>query len=154
MGNARTLPAAVARRVFRADDGLLLDIVVPDADIEAWDRTLALVASWPGATHVVGSQQRPPPRRFTDFRSTSQAEGGCISIWVSGCQVNLHHFGDDEIELDIDPGDVGSDESARGLLGFVADLARAIGREVHIAPESLHAMVLLAFHPVRAEWTW
>jgi hypothetical protein len=148
------IPDSVIRGAWRDDEDSLVDIVVRDTDALAWDRAIAFASARPGAAYEVDGKPSALPANLDGIRTDDGYQLGHFWIPVAGCMINCHYYGeDDEIEFDIDPRDVTSDEIAREVLTFVEGLARAIGRPVHLTPESLHERPMLSFDPAAPGWS-
>jgi hypothetical protein len=148
------IPDGVIRGAWRDNEDSLVDVVVLDTDAVAWDRAIAFASAWPGAAYEVDGKPSALPVKLDGLRSGDGYQLGHLWILVGGCMINCHFFGEeDEIEFDIDPRQVTSDEIARDVLTFVEGLARAVGRPVHLTPESLHERPMLSLDPATSAWS-
>jgi hypothetical protein len=146
------IPDDILRGLWREEDGSLVDIVALDTDVVAWDRALAFVSEWPDATYTVDGMASAVPVKLDEFRPPGGLSPGRLSLSIQGCIINGHYFDEDEIEFDIRPREVSSDEIARKVLAFAEGLAKAIDRPVHLTPESTHDRPMITFDPSTSRW--
>lgn len=108
-----------------APDGALRDVYVRGTSMEDWNRLFALagVSPEPGAE-----------RRNVHF------DAGRVRLLGDLCTP-------DEIELSFDPAEVDGPDALADLLGFVAQLGRALGKIVEITPRNLPQFPFLRFDP-------
>ena len=67
-----------------------------------------------------------------------QEQTKVLSIWLGGVQLNCHFFAEREIELDLDPRQITSEESFNALRQFMEPLADALQHPILLTPENLN----------------
>ena len=70
-----------------------------------------------------------------------------LSVNVGGVLLNTHFFSLEEIEFDLDPQEVDSEERFGSLLSFLAGCGRATGKTAIVTCENLPQKVILRYHP-------
>jgi hypothetical protein len=75
-----------------------------------------------------------------------------LSIDVDGIRINFHFFTENEIEGDLDPREIDSDERLGKLLRFLRTVGQGLSREVRLTPENCSDTVLLAYSPREDAW--
>lgn len=122
-------------------DGALCDIVVPDMTYENWIEVLGyfharsevwkLRLSYGVLVRIVGSSSIGPDDRLL-------ARGD-----LPGQPIAWHL--DDELEIDLDPRLVDSDEHVAAIHGLMRDLGRLLDRDVTMSLEGERGAVIFAY---------
>jgi hypothetical protein len=134
-------------------DGALRDIYARPADLAAWNRALAFLASSTTLRYQVnGIEEAVPtsaaePLSRGDLSSLLMADFGCIGL-------TCHFFTEDEVELSFDPTDVRDQASLDTLGTFVIGLSNATGCDVFVTPENLRERPILRYIAGRSTWEW
>lgn len=126
-------------------DGSLRDIYVDSTTEQDWDAFLSFLreGEHPLSYSQDGEAAPVPTRASEALRDTSCAH--LLSIAVSGVIVNCHFFTADEIELDVAPGDVATQEALDGLLGFMRGIGDHLRKDVTLTAENSPELVLLRY---------
>ena len=114
-------------------DGSLRDIYVLQTSRADWEVFIAFVAAYPH-THAVDGEQCPILGAAQIFDGPSSSSSHLLSISLGGVKANCHFFGESQLELDIEPGEVRSAGEHARVMRFVEELAMAVGRPALIAP--------------------
>ncbi len=80
---------------------------------------------------------------FPSFPEIKKQENKLLKIRLDGILVVCHFFTDEEIEMDIDPGEVKNIELWNKLINMLTDLSRFIGVKGKITPESAPEYILM-----------
>lgn len=124
------------QKEFRALDGSLRDIYVHDTTIGDWRSAWAwLRAKGYQLNYSVDGQSRDLPEDPQDALSLRKTAATLLSIHVGSIQVNCHFFDVDDLEMDIDPKQVTSDETLDELFGFLLGLAAVLDKRVDLTDE-------------------
>ena len=123
-------------------DGSLRDIYVFGTNTSDWDRFLDLVRSstWSWSYAADASSDLLPESAEQVFADTDRAKA--LHVDLGSIQVACHFFVPEEIELDIDPREVQSQEAMDRVLSFVLRLGRCLEKEVVLTEEN------------SADWVW
>lgn len=145
------LPWKDLRRAFEFD-GSLRDIVIADADLTLWQQAVDHVRGLGRAGPIQDDEGRTPlPHAVEEiFRLAAQGDAR-LSVDLGGIRINCFFFTDDEIEFDLDPREVASEQDAKRVLGFMRGLAEATSRQVDLRDES-HLARWLTFDPATSRW--
>ena len=120
-------------------DGTLRDIYVLDVQVEHWEKAARFVArrGYPVKFSGGWTQVTFPADIARLFPAEPEDKCTTLSIDVSGVLINCHFFTQDEIEFDLDPGDVVDPSRLDAVFEFMNGLANAVGKEVVLAPENM-----------------
>lgn len=135
-------------------DGGLRDVYVVGTDVNDWDRLLDLVRSsgWPCSYTADGVQDPIPESAQRAFDDGGRAKN--LSFDLGSIQVNGHFFAPEEIELDLDPRQVQSQEALDRVLSFVEDLGGCLGKEVILTEENSQDQVWFRYEPASGAITF
>lgn len=130
-------------------DGSWRDLYVFDTSAEDWQRLVGFVKE-SGQTYTLRRDGEicPLPAHVSVLLRRDREAGFLLSIDVSGLWVNTHFFCAEQIELDIDPREVQSEERARALFEFMRGIGQALGKAVRLTPENLSDYVLFEYDPI------
>jgi hypothetical protein len=142
------------RKAF-IDDGSLRELVVWDTDEEIWQRAVRYVRDIERLGQAAATW-KPTPLPSASAALTLAAAGTSVSlsITIDGLLINTFFWDPSEIEFDLDPRAVSTAEKALVVLGFMAGMARAVGRPTHLTPESAHDKPWLTFDPIGGAWSF
>ena len=134
------------REAFHVD-GSLRDIYVLSTDTGDWDRLLGLVRSstWDFSYVADASSEQLPEASQQVFEDLDRAKN--LSIDLGFIQVNCHFFTPEEIELDIDPREIQSQEAMDRVLSFTLRLGHCLAKEVVITEENSPDWVWFRYEP-------
>ncbi|GAA1582456.1 hypothetical protein [Actinoplanes couchii] len=139
--------ADVARHF--ADDGSLVDVYVFDVGIAGWQLVLDVIraAGWPHVYHD-GDERQPLPDRVEEVFERRGEWSPVLHIRPApGMVVTTLFFGPDDIEFDLDPGDVRDQETWDALCCFLRTVGRKLHRQVVLTPESTPEIPLIVYSP-------
>jgi hypothetical protein len=126
-------------------DGALRDIYVRGADEQLWDRFLVALPESPYRWRLTHGEESvaKPLSRFSDlqFRETDRA---LLHVMLAPALIlACHFFSAEEIELDVVPNDLQSDEAVGLLIDFMRWLGRVVNRPVVLTHENRRDDVIL-----------
>jgi hypothetical protein len=125
-------------------DGSLLDIYIHDTTLNDWQNFIDLIRE--GAHEFSFSTGHNPSSLPDNVQEVfDHEETSLLSISIVGMIINCHFFTIEEIELDIDPREVVSEENFRDLTSFISSLGQALAKQVMITPENLPSKPLFLF---------
>ncbi|MYN00822.1 hypothetical protein GTP41_01790 [Pseudoduganella sp. DS3] len=130
-------------------DGSLRDVYLTGVDIHGWERFIQYASAY-RLTYKADGEDAAFPGLGEVFRRIDTSH--CLSIWIDDVSVNCHFFQDDEIELDVDPGEILGETEHAALLKFVAGASNAVGVSAIITPEGSQGSPFLAFDTKRQTW--
>jgi hypothetical protein len=129
-------------------DGSLRDLYVVDTSAREWDRFLADLPSWGyPARFSLDGVPAPLPSRFEDVRTAQARRSALLQIDVGGLGIACHFFTLEEIELDLDAGEMTDPTRLDPLVEFMRRLGAATGRPVLLTPENARASPILRYSP-------
>lgn len=124
------------QKEFQVTNGSLRDIYVHDTTIGDWRSAWAWLRAkgYPLYYSVDGQARQLPedPQAALSLRKTAAT---LLSIHIAGVQVNCHFFGIDDLEMDIDPKQVSSEETLEALFNFLLGLASVLDKRVDLTHE-------------------
>ncbi len=128
-------------------DGALRDVVVRGTSVEDWGRfRWFLVGGDYTLTFYRDDDEEDLPEEFSALVEEPDV-GLLLQIDLGQVVLFCHFFGADEIELDLQPEDVNSEEALESVLCFMMDLGNALDRSVTLTPANRHERPLLSFTP-------
>jgi hypothetical protein len=127
-------------------DGSLRDIYVMNTTKEDWEKTYRfLLDTYPNRYSVDLKEAPAPPTAEAVFPVHHHASP-LLQIFVKEVQVNCHFFTSDEIELDISPSDVTSEEAFLAIVYLMRKLGRLLNKRVVLTPENTPTVSILVTH--------
>lgn len=124
------------QKEFQVTNGSLRDIYVHDTTIGDWRSTWAWLRSKGyQLSYSVDGQARELPEDPQEALSLRKTAATLLSIHIGSVQVNCHFFGVDDIEMDIDPQQVTSDETLEALFSFLLGLSGVLNKRVDLTDE-------------------
>ncbi|WP_332851921.1 hypothetical protein [Duganella sp. S19_KUP01_CR8] len=130
-------------------DGSLRDVYLVGIDFDGWERFIRY-ASAHQLTYKADGEGAVFPGLGEAFRRVDTSH--CLSIWIGDVSVNCHFFQADEIELDVDPGEIIAEAEHMALLEFVAGASNAVGVSATITPEGSQGAPFLTFDIQEQTW--
>jgi hypothetical protein len=130
-------------------DGSLRDIYVLNITPASWAAFLGFARSKRADLQFEGA-----PAEFPDPASGTErlSHGHLLVLPVAGAHLHCHFFSSEQIELDIDPAEVISEEDHSAILKFVRELSLFLGLPAIITPENYQEQPFLRFDPEQCEW--
>ncbi|SPF80926.1 hypothetical protein [Pseudoprimorskyibacter insulae] len=117
-----------------AADGSLRDILVSGTTSADWDRMIHLASQLGTLSYQCDGQNAARPAMGDLLRDTDHAH--CLKIDLGGPVAITHFLSADDIDLDIDPREIQTQDALDKVLTFCAQLGRALGRDVVITEEN------------------
>lgn len=141
------------RQLFRWD-GSWRDIYISNADAGLCQRVIDAVCSRYITLYNEDGEQKPFPQSITTVVARREEVTPCLFIYVEGIRINFHFFMPDEIEFDIDPREVDSEEKFVALTEFMRYIGQESERDVVLTPEggAEKEEMLIAYHPQDDSW--
>ena len=137
------------REAFGAD-GSLRDLYIKGTDLAAWQRFVDhLVRTYD--TEFVREPRETTPPPVAEIFATRQDHSPTLRVDVHGLRINTHFFTEDEIELDLDPAEIRSQNDLVHLLAFMRELGELLDREVVLTPENADDVPIYRYRP-RGGW--
>ena len=130
-------------------DGSLRDVYLSNTSQEDWNAFLALATQYP-SEYLFDGEVKDMPNLVAIFENREGTH--LLRITVGAAQINCHFFTHEEIELDIDPRQVKSQETHTAILGFVEAVADATGKLARITPENSPELPILSYEPDGERW--
>ncbi len=132
-----------------ARDGSLRDIYVLGTTVEDWERALGAVRErYAPLRFTAGGEPAALPERAADiFPLREHGTAPLLSFEVGGTLVTCHFFTPEEIEFNIDPGDVTGQDRLEAIADFLRRLAGVVGRPALLTPENLPQSPILRADP-------
>jgi len=134
-------------------DGSLRDIYVQNTGIQDWQVLLNfLPTSKYKFQFLVGGEQQPLPNQVEDIFHQLQPVLLCID--QEHLALNSHFFAREEIDFDLNPSRINTDQQLTRLIDFIYDLGQLLQKEVILTPENMSEYPLFRFDPMtgREEW--
>ena len=135
-------------------DGSWRDIYISNADAALCQRVIDAVRSRYTTHYQEDGERKPFPQSITIVVDRRDEVTPCLSIYIEGIRINFHFFTPDEIEFDIDPREVDSEEKFAALTEFMRCIGQQSERDVVLAPEggAEREEMLIAYHPQNDSW--
>jgi len=123
-------------RTWVEDEGALVDIRVPNATADEWQRVMEVVrARWPLSLETDGEAE-PVPSDLGGLLDARDGRSRLLRVGVTPV-INLNaRLPDEEIEFDFDPNEVLDQTDLDVISEFVLIVGRTLGRAVHVLVES------------------
>lgn len=129
-------------------DGSFRDLYILDVTISHWQRVVDWLHTKPYPIEFyLNDELAPLPRDISTVFEKRNEIGTLLNIDVEGVFINCHFFWPKEIEFDIDPRQVNSDQKERGITDFMRALGRLLNNEVILTPENWRETALLIYLP-------
>ncbi|HKO41927.1 MAG TPA: hypothetical protein VJU84_01450 [Pyrinomonadaceae bacterium] len=139
--------ADILRDVFYRD-GSLRDIYVLETTNDDWQKLLTFLNSGKyKVAYELDSTEKPLPSDFSEIQKCMGEVRQLLSIYIEGVRLNCHFFCTDEIELDLAPNEVDTEETAEAIFRFMAEIGRLLEKEVILTPENGQEYVIVRYDP-------
>ena len=130
-------------------DGSLRDVYLSNTSQDDWDAFLTVVTQYP-SEYLFDGEVKGMPNLVAIFENREGTH--LLRITVGAAQINCHFFTPEEIELDVDPRQVESQETHAAVLSFVEAVAAATGKLATITPENSPESPILSYEPEGERW--
>jgi hypothetical protein len=130
-------------------DGTLRDVYVFNTAAGDWDALLLLAQTHTHEYKRDGVTQ-PLPGATTLLQDREHSH--LLSVLAGPVRINCHFFVQEQIELDIDPQEIGGTAEHLAVLQLLEQLAQATRKDVVVTPENLPEAVLLHYNQANRTW--
>lgn len=129
-------------------DGLWIDIYILNTDRADWNRFLRslLNSKYPIAFWIDGEIAKPITT-IQEALNIGNYANPLMHIDVFRVHVACHFFTDKEIELDIDPREVNSQQDLDRVVDFMMFLGNCLQKKVILTPENSPHLIIIEFDP-------
>lgn len=133
-------------------DGSLRDIYVLSVAIYDWQRLIDWLHTglYPAAFYSDDQPSSLPHDISTIFERRNE-HGILLAVDVEGVLVHCHFFRHKEIEFDIDPREVDSEQREAAIVEFMRALGKLLNKAVILTPENDPGTAILTYSPERDE---
>ncbi len=131
-------------------DGSLRDILVRETSVSDWNKLISLSQQLGKVSYQSDGEDTGLPSAANLLDDKEHAH--CMKIDLGGPVANTHFFDYVEIELDLDPREVGSQAALDKVLNFCSKLSLELERDVAITEESNPEAILLSYSFQRRCW--
>jgi hypothetical protein len=135
-------------------DGALRDIYVLDTTIEHWRLLYDALHSTYSLEYSVDGQPRSIPSTVDEVFSTWTTASPSLHFPIGGVVVACHFFCPEQIELDVDPREIGSSAAFDGLVGLLRLIGDSVNKRVIMSYESDEEHPFLIYEPSRREFEY
>ena len=132
-------------------DGSLRDIYVQDTDMSDWQWFINLLLELRIKTEFRrGLMIEDIPNHIKNAFSGQDDETCTLSIFFDHILIRTHFFIESEIELDLDPRDVRSQQDLNNLVVLMDKIAQRLGKPVYLTPENCSESPIFVVHPSKS----
>jgi hypothetical protein len=125
-------------------DGSLRDIYVLDTNISIWEKLLTeITLSKYVFKFTHGEIQLDIPSCFSSIKTLQESNPTTLTILVNHIKINCHFFVESEIEMDICPSEVNSEDNFNSLIEFLKWLSKVSNSNVVLTHENSEDHVIL-----------
>ena len=126
-------------------DGSLRDIYVYDASPSLWNELITKISNSKYKLEFThGDQPLELPTTYAEIKLLQEDEPTTLFIWLADeIQANCHFFIDDEIEIDISPYDINSENDYLKVVDFLKWLSKSLTCNVALTHEGSPEMEIL-----------
>lgn len=129
-------------------DGSLRDIYVLESTSDDWQKLIAFLRSGKyKVTYELDGIEKPLPSDFSEIQKYMGEVYQLLSIHIEGLRLNCHFFLTENIEFDLLPNEVETEEKAEAIFQFMAMVGRLLGKEVILTPENGQEYVIVGYDP-------
>lgn len=122
------------KRAFYVD-GSLRDVYVANTTVADWDIFLELVSSLKTASFINGEPEQIPTKAPEIFDKNGDVSF-LLEIELGKVKLNCHFFTVDEIELDIDPKEVTSQQELDAVGDVLVEIGKSLNKDVVLTDEN------------------
>lgn len=129
-------------------DGSWRDIYILKTGIGDWQQLIGFLRKdLYSITFKIGENVAPLPADAAEIFHKRNQSGVLMSVQVDGITLNCHFFTEEEIEFDIDPREVNSEERLKELFGFMRRIGQLLQKEVILTPENGREAAIFRYMP-------
>ncbi|MGR3620679.1 hypothetical protein [Pseudophaeobacter sp.] len=137
-------------QIFEAD-GSLRDIIVREISDPDWDKLISLSLRLGNVSYHCDGEDAVLPTSAAELLGDKE-HAHCMKVNLGGPVVNAHFFSSEEIELDLDPREIGTQAALDKVLVFCSELSLTLERDVAITEESSPEAKLLYYSFQQRSW--
>jgi hypothetical protein len=127
-------------------DGSYCDLYILDTDLSHWQKVVDFLrVSEYRITFKVDNQLAALPEDVAEIFHKRNETGVLLTIEVDGLFINCHFFTEDEIEFDLDPREISSEEKLSHLFLFMKKTGGHLQKEVRLTPENHQEGVIFKY---------
>ncbi len=126
---------AMCHRDFESDGGLR-DIYIRDVNIKHWRRRYAAINNVYLVEFFIDGERRAFPESVDEVFAIRLEENPLLRIFTGRILAVCHFFVAEEIEMDFDPREIGSESAFVEFLSFLKFLGDAVGKDVSVTYEN------------------
>lgn len=131
-------------------DGSLRDIIVRETSVSDWEKLIRLSQKLGNVSYQADGEDAALPSAANLLSDKGRAH--CMKVDLGGLVANAHFFVCEEMELDLDPREIGSQAELNKVLNFCSKLSMELERNVAITEESNPEATLLTYLFQRRRW--
>ena len=137
------------------DDGSLRDIFVLNTSGQDWQIMLDFLrqSSYSFEFTIDGTARELPDSAKTIF-DLRQEHSTQLCIDKQELIINSFFFTEEEIDFDIHPRDINTDDKVEHLLEFMRTISRLLHKEIILTPQMSETNPWYRFNPVTGNETW
>lgn len=149
------IPWEICKQDFDWDlDGSWRDIYVLSTTLDDWRSLYYLLRQNYPLEYFIDSSPKALPNTIEEIMATHKEAAPFIRFRVESILVCCHFFFPDEIEFDIDPREITSQESLNRLLGFMRQVGNTISKRVILTPENSRKETIISYEPESGEFRY
>jgi hypothetical protein len=135
-------------------DGSLRDIYILGASIDDWALIWNVLTTSDRLAFDVDGIARTPPADVREAFALHASHSVTACYRLGRQRLNCHFFVEEEVEFDLDPGDVDGLVEAERLGQFLVDLGRMTSKEVRLTAENEREAVIARYSPTSDSVVW
>ena len=126
-------------------EGSLRDIYIEDIDESVWDQFIdSILDSAYELKFTHGQKIATIPRSFNEIRQLQKSDPTTLGIVIeNGIRINCHFFVESEIELDLSPREIDSENKFKSLISFLSWVNVSLCKPVKLTHENAQTEVIL-----------
>lgn len=120
-----------------------------------WQKLLNFLrASTYSIKFFLAGEQQPIPEKIEQVFALVHTYGGMAHIDEEHLALHCYFYTYEEIEFDLDPRKINSEQQIRRLLDFMQAIGETLGKEIILTPENMSRKSLLRFNSHMDEKKW
>ncbi|GER89895.1 hypothetical protein KDW_40570 [Dictyobacter vulcani] len=139
-----------------ARDGSLRDLYIYKTQRNDWECLLNYIQKRSDFTNILFVDQHPHPLNvdIQDLFHMASDHAVLLRIDANQLQLHCHFFEMQEIELDLDPRDINTDDRLNRLMEFMHDISVLLKKSIFLTPENMENVHYYSYHPETNEGKW
>lgn len=136
-------------------DGAWRDIYILKGSSAVWESVWLLLKNDPDALEFwIDGEPGEPPNTIGDIFDLKSSHELFARYKLDSISLNCHFFSIDEVEFDLDPQEVFSEQKATILAGFLETLGRTTSQRVILTHENLRDLVIAQYDSATDRVIW